>query len=750
MKIKKVMAIVLTMSLGMSTLAGCGSEVNVDEVINSIAEEVAEEAEQVAEEIDEDVSEEKETEISFDMSKRPGFITELGIENEDPEYVANVQPYSVDDDFGNIYNASRIYLQEAQFEMLKKNKFLVTPGGGSEFFDVYEFNRYGQDPNFVTVDSMMHTYHLYYAMLQKHTEKNYLSNLLKEMTQGLYEETLAQYEVLKGSEWDSAVKRNLAFFTIGSALLIDETVVIDDIEECVNDELGKIFLGDGIEKSLITDDFEDYTQYKPRGYYDGDPELEAYFRAMMWYGRINFSQKSEELDRSALLLSLALNEAELENWEKIYKVTSFFAGASDDNGYYEYMPIIKDIFGENVEVNDLLTTTDGFEKFHKLTAELDPPRINSIPMYDDNRETNKTDVAKGFRLMGQRFTLDEAIFTNLTYSKVEAKNIDDKRFLPDALDLPAALGSDTALDILDEAGETEYPGYMENMEKLREEIKESEDTLYNASLYGNWLYTLKPMLEKRGEGFPSFMLSDEWNRRSIEGFLGSFTELKHDSVLYAKQMMAEMGGGWEEDIDDRGYVEPQPEVFSRLSSLTQATAKGLEQFDLISKEDKGNLKLLAEMADTLKVISIKELENESLTEDEHEFIRSYGGSIEHFWKETVKEDADSEYISSQEYPSAVVVDIATDPNGYILEEATGNVDTIYVIVPVEGKLKIAKGAVFSYYQFLRPLSEGRLTDREWRVELGIELNDDMEFAPNEELCQPEWVYSYRKNYVYEY
>ncbi len=33
------------------------------------------------------------------------------------------------------------------------------------FFEIYEMNRYSQIPNFVTVDSLMHTYHLYFSYL---------------------------------------------------------------------------------------------------------------------------------------------------------------------------------------------------------------------------------------------------------------------------------------------------------------------------------------------------------------------------------------------------------------------------------------------------------------------------------------------------------------------------------------------------------------------------------------------------------
>ena len=49
--------------------------------------------------------------------------------------------------------------------------------------------------------------------------------------------------------------------------------------------------------------------------------------------------------------------------------------------------------------------------------------------------------------------------------------------LPDVLDVPAALGSDVALNLLKENGVEDYPGYMENMEKLRGGINEADDSL---------------------------------------------------------------------------------------------------------------------------------------------------------------------------------------------------------------------------------------------------------------------------------
>lgn len=123
--------------------------------------------------------------------------------------------------------------------------------------------------------------------------------------------------------------------------------------------------------------------------------------------------------------------------------------------------------------------------------------------------------------------------------------------LPDALDVPAALGSDMAYRILEDKGATDFAGYPENMEKLRSGLAQDNPALWSASLYAGWLNTLRPLLEVKGEGYPMFMQNEEWVKKDLECFAGSYTELKHDTILYAKQVIAEMGGGLDEIPDDR-------------------------------------------------------------------------------------------------------------------------------------------------------------------------------------------------------
>lgn len=681
---------------------------------------------------------------TFAVCPRPSLTGNMETE-EESSAAPSVEPYTIMPDLSNVDNLWQFYLADGMAEKLAQNGFVVSTGAGSEFFEVYEENRYMLLPSFVTVDSLMHTYHLYFSHLLKNVEKEYLMDSLSRLSSRMLENSASQYGQLKGTEWENAAKRNLAFFTVGTKLLDDEVVIEKDVEEIVHYELDNISHADGIYTSQITGGYEDYTQYVPRGYYEGDRKLEQYFQAMMWYGRIQFSQESEDLDRSTLLISMALagDSESYSLWEAVYAVTSFFAGASDDLGVCEYMPVICEVYGEHATLEDLVENQEAFGRFRQMAASLPVPQINSIPIRD-----GEGNVIPGFRFMGQRFTIDAAIMQKLVYQNVSANSAGDKRMLPDVLDVPAALGSETALDILTENGVMGYEGYAENMDWLREGLGREDTGLWTASLYANWLNTLRPLLEVKGEGYPTFMQSQEWRRKDLECFAGSFTELKHDTILYSKQVIAEMGGDYYEEPDYRGYVEPEPVIYARFARLTDMTAQGLEQYGMLSPEDQENLSRLSQIAKQLQVISRKELQEENLTDEEYEFIECYGGYIEHFWYDAVKGEEGTEGISSEEYPAAVVVDIATDPNGVVLEAATGNPSLIYVVVRVDGKLKIAKGSVYDFYQFAWPM-EDRLTDSKWRQMMGLQADEEGNYNYEKVISKPVWTQSYRYRYEWE-
>jgi len=291
--------------------------------------------------------------------------------------------------------------------------------------------------------------------------------------------------------------------------------------------------------------------------------------------------------------------------------------------------------------------------------------------------------------------------------------------LPKGLDIPAAFGSEIAYNLLKNMGETSYGGYENNMAKLQAHIAGLPDTTWNENLYWMWMNTLKTLTIDRGKTYPEFMRTYAWALKDLQTFLSSWTELKHDTILYAKQAYAELGGGPADikEWDDKGYVEPNSELYAKLAKLLDKTQTVLSEKKMISGTTSDNLGKMKTLVESLKTISDKELAGTALTAEEYELIRSYGGQLEHFWLEVNKEglekskDDVNNYLSDN--PAALVSDVATDPNGQVLQVATGNVNEIYVLVNVDGKDKIAKGSVFSYYEFAWPMDD-RLTDEKWR------------------------------------
>lgn len=643
-------------------------------------------------------------------------------------------------------------LSEAQLQRLAQDGFVVNSGSEKEFFTLYEKARYANEPIFVTSDSLLHIYHLLFDKVLRTAERQYFIPLLRELNQALLARADEQYQALQGSDWEEAARRTVAFVGIASKLLDPATPVPAYAANLVDAELNLIGEAAGILPSPLFPGLqygEDYTQYIPRGHYTKTEELQAYFKSMMWYGRMTFRLKTEDPEvgqaetRSALLLVQALRNAEiggrpaLEAWADLYNPTAFFVGRSDDLTVTQYLEVMETVYGSNA---DPVTIADEakLDAFIEAANQLPPPRILGIVVWYTQDEEETT---KGLRFMGQRFIPDAYIFRQLIFRNVGT--LAHRRGLPKGLDILAAMGSERAYQILDEMGETTYENYPQQMAKMQQwlaglSIEDWTETLYNA-----WLYCFQPLLAPHiGEqGYPAFMQAPAWVDKQLNTVLGSWAELKHDTILYAKQAYAELGAGPmpPEPVPPKGYVEPVPLFYARLAALTAMTREGLGNRGLLAEQDSDSLQRLEELARAFQVMAEKELRNEPLTEEEYTIIRYYGGELEHLTMAAADTEETGGIAYMEEEPqAAVIADVATDPQPPItvLEEAVGRINVIYVVVPVANEdgtiyLQVAKGGTFSYYEFPW-LAEDRLTDEKWRQML------DEGTAPP----PPQWIESF--------
>jgi hypothetical protein len=567
-------------------------------------------------------------------------------------------------------------------------------------------------------------------------EVEFFIPLLRDLNLALAAETQANYQELQATPWEDAARRTVAFVCVAGRLLDPAFDVPSYARDLVDRELANIDSATGMLPSPIFPGLangEDYSQYIPRGHYTRSDALKAYFRSMMWYGRMTFRLLPHEPEvgraetRAALLLVHALRRASvagrpgIDVWEDIYSPTVFFVGRSDDLTVHQYLAVMDQVYGEGVSASGLVDEAK-LATFMEIADQLPPPLILGIVIDDTDDEAATT---KGLRFMGQRFVPDAYIFRQLIYRNVGTR--ENRRGLPKGLDVFAAMGSDRAYQLLEEMGDTQYENYPAQMAYVRSWLAGLTVEDWTETLYNTWLYTFHPLLEVPGPGYPEFMQSTAWLDKQLNTTLGSWAELKHDTILYAKQVYAEMGGGppAPPPVPPKGYVEPVPYFYARLAALTAMTRDGLANRAILSDQDSQSLTNLEELARALQQMAEKQLRGEPLTEKEHSRIRFYGGELEHLTMSAADtEDSGPGSIGymDDDPQAAVIADVATDPGSadgpVVLEVGVGRIDEIHVIVPViedDGTitLQVAKGGVFSYYEFPWPAGD-RLTNEAWR------------------------------------
>lgn len=621
------------------------------------------------------------------------------------------------------------WMSDAQREALERNGFVVVPQGPEQIYQIYQSASDSGKPVFVTTDAVLHAYHVLYDYALRMAEQEYLMADLEALTDGMLEAAQADYEATSGPVQEAA-RQNVAFFAVARKLLDPSARVPALVRDEVNAELDLIEAHEGASHSPIFGYREDYSQYVPRGHYTRNEDFERYFRAMMWYGRISYHltnpedpEAAKRETRAALLIVRALynaqvgDEAALDIWERIYEPTAFFVGTADDLTVYEYAEVAQEVYGG---LPDPATLADEaqLEEMMAAARELRPPRI--VGGYVTDAE-DPEEVTQGFRFMGRRFIPDSYMFQQLVYDQVDGYqgtgtpftiSAGGNRVFPRALDIPAVLGSERALEIMEAAGDTDYRGYDEQLEQLQSEFAELPEEQWTENLYWGWLHTLRPLLEMKGEGYPYFMQSSAWVDKDLHTWLGSWTELRHDTILYAKQSYAVLESAMPQPELPSGYVEPQPEVYARLAALTAQMRAGLGERGLLDQEMGAKLDGMERLLLLLKEVSERELRGESLTEDQYAAVRSIGDTLEGLT--TFSEEVEGEITSEADERMALIADVHTDPNSsQVLEEGVGDAFTIYVVVPIDGQQVVTTGGVFSYYEFKWPMDD-RLTDEAWQ------------------------------------
>lgn len=731
--------------------------------------------------------------VSAVDSDNPKYAMASYYTSEEVKIDASVPQYTLPLDLNMITNFdavdSVLGIDAPQEALLEKNGFVITSYYMDEtnIVEPYNYLKNQDIPIFVTSDTLLHLYHIQFDEILKGIEEREFFDKILDLSKALFDKSKQDYDYFTDEDLKEASRRNVAFFGVALSLLQTATEDYDGSEDItevsftipvyvddeVSEELSYIEAQDGYHDSPLFIYKEDYSQYKPRGHYTRSELLKRYFKAMMWYGRMSFLMKggepygqesffefliSEEdakiqtIQASMMATALPNLEVDDENleelWTRIYTVTSFFVGASDDLTPYEYLDCIQEVYGSTFNATEF-TDDDKILELKIKLVQLRSPEIYggtgqiiiytvpgvSATVEDLNTVLEKT---KGMRLMGQRFIPDSYMFQQLVFPAVDEYRGTGSpftfgtsalggagRYFPRGLDVMAVLGSNRALEVLENEGDTEYDNYYEQLNGLQENFSSLNVTEWNRNLYFSWIYTLKALLNEPNTLSPTFMQTTPWLDKQLHTSLASWAELRHDTILYAKQSYTPVEATSIPPPEKPvvGYVEPVPEFYTRILALTKMTRTGLTDLNVLTATEIYRLEELELIIQTLIDISKDELENKELTDDDYEFIKNFGENL----------DGTLADVSDKSKETTIIADVHTDTNSnQVLEEGVGYVDLIIVAYKVpDGRIIAGAGPVFSYYEFKHPM-DNRLTDEQWKTML----------EDGEEPERPDWTSSF--------
>ncbi|MDR3642724.1 MAG: DUF3160 domain-containing protein [Candidatus Doudnabacteria bacterium] len=649
-------------------------------------------------------------------------------------------------------------------EMLTDFDYLT--GSASQYY------RTPDNTKLVTPDVVLHTYHKFFDMTLEQLEQKELAQSLGDFLNSLYGNLLGAEQNSTGYT-QTRYQNLLAQMTVARVLFEnkngpkpdsfntpdqenaynqqDQTVdsydnaktilakytagLTPDLISAAQSELGNIYQASKVGTSPLFGQYSatqktDYTQFTPRSHYTKNSAFRAYFRTMMYLGRSSYFLQT---DNGIADASLLVKQFQIKNqsgitpvnpWQKIMTVTAFYAGQSDDLTYNEWQSYEKSVLGTAQPADADLTSQTGIQKMATNLNQVRLPKILSDVVVDENISSEtKSDLLRqslAFRVFGQSFSFDAWVLNDLTagQEKTDVK----LPSTPSALFIPAAMGSVQAKTysgqfLQKDAGfsDSDVQGFLTKLSQKQSDIGKVTQNEWFASMGSAWLYVLGSLTHSYDSTYPAYMQATPFLDKQLQTFLGSYTELKHDTLLYAKQSYAEKGGGGDENPAlppvVKGYVEPNLDFWNRFNSLISQTKQVFSQNNLFSNTDvSARLQNFQDIVTFYTSIANQEMQGKAISEKDYEKLRTTQLSfmVQPFDAAT-QADENSGKV-------ALIADIATDAiKNQVLYEADARPYLMLAIVNNENSPRVVTGLTYNQYEFTNPLGGQRLTDDDWKT-----------------------------------
>ena len=453
-----------------------------------------------------------------------------------------------------------------------------------------------------------------------------------------------------------------------------------------NPEAQWIARADGRHVSPVVGMDFDYAELKPRGHYTATPAQRTYFQAFRYLTRVSALKEFPAKDLAALPAD-------------VKTAALAWIGAYQDMIAPSRAPMA---WGASTVVPRYVKRPVKDPVLFPLAWGFDNEALNATVFHSDYPAAERIEGPSG------------------------------RRMAASAVDVAAALGSRFARELL--AGElAKYP----NLARVLDEVaarKGAADA--RPTLYDQWIDGLAQQWAD-SVASPNGALDEKiWRTKRLQTGLASWATLRHATVLVNERSGAECGeGGFEALLmrPPRGYVEPDPETFSRIAALFDAASKmiaapetrltGMLPLDPDSeKPAREALKLglvrrlneTAAKARLFQAMAAKEVRGEALAAKEYEEILYFGRVAEHHFL-VFKSLANKDLALTTPDPMPKIADVADVAGGapYLMAAVGRPIEWDHT-VPFFGRKEIVKGPAYSFYEFV---SNTLLNDAEWLKQL---------------------------------
>jgi hypothetical protein len=671
---------------------------------------------------------------------------------------------------------ARLSADRLAFQSVNKDEYYLSLDDPDDMVSLYrsersEYNDEGKlnmTPLFVSTDLVVHVQHLMFDRLLQYLEEEDFVPRLK----GLCDDVLAKLEAERGgaSGYAETLGKAELYLQVAKALLdlapdkVEENgdyghsetkyvdkeaaAVLSSYPEAVRAEIALMDKAEGFSPSAVFSFAdgaawsEDYSQYKPRGHYTKNGVLSAYFRAMMWFGRANFmialnpnaseGDKKLVLDMApvAFLLvdSVGGDTKLMDAWSSLFDPITALIGESDDISFKELLPLWKSEGPGSSKLGAWIGDRSKVAAFMAKAAEkLRAPVISGSSAFQgsgvvvgDLASSKATGANKGagapvlaWRLFGQRFTWDSYV-----HQLVSPPRLYDRDMVR-GLDIMKAFGSQTADLLLAKSDYPQMRKLKETLDGIEKEFDAKGSGFWQSNYYNNVLYEIKTQAQfEPGAGF-YFTETPAWGTKAMLSSHGTWAELRHDTILYVKQVYAERAGDGDFNPTFRTepipkpvhYLEPNLPFWQGAVTSVQKLASTLDSFGLSDEEISGKLKRLQELCVKAVEISGLEAADKEVERKDVDWIPTIPAELSDIC--LIHQSGSSP--DEDQLKMALIADVYTNAElGKVLETGVGIPYRLYVALnDGQGGKRIAVGYTFSYYEFAHPMSD-RMTDEQWK------------------------------------